>query len=299
MSRVLHALDLLFGYGESPKGVATIQGLYGAPNVRRKLPNSVKYMEPTANDRMRVVIAHPTMENVMVKYLDIYATVKERIFAGHYKSNAKLPDGTSLANEFSCSELTIKKALDILVNDGLVVRKRGSGSYVKQPPLNTQTPKHLYGTKANAEAIGQTVKTQVLNYSVEPASDFLAQRLNCQEGDMLYHITRVRILDNNPNVIEDTYMPINVITGLSKQHIENSIYDYIGNELGLKIHSSTLEITVIPASELEAEHMNLSVGDSVVNVEQVVYLDNGDTFEYSNVKHLCENFKFSTNFVKM
>ncbi|WP_117234947.1 GntR family transcriptional regulator [Vibrio maerlii] len=234
----------------------------------------------------------------MVKYLEIYESIKDRIIKGEYKSNDKLPDGTSLANEFGCSELTIKKALDILVNDGLVVRKRGSGSYVKRP-LSTQAPRHLYGTTRNAASSGQSLETVVLNYSVEPASDFLAERLNCDEGDMLYHLIRVRVIDKKPHVIEDTFMPINVITGLSKQNVEGSVYSYITNELGLKIHSSTMEITVTEATQLEYEHLNVPIGNNVVNVEQVVFLDNGDIFEYSNVKHLCDNFRFSTNFVKM
>jgi len=238
------------------------------------------------------------LEVRMVKYLEIYGIIKDRILTGNYKSNTKIPDGASLGREFNCSELTIKKALDILVNDGLVVRKRGSGSYVKRP-LSTQAPKHLYGTTKNAEVSNQRLETKVLDFSVVPATQFLSERLNCEEGDMLYHLVRVRIIDDEPHVIEDTFMPINVITGLSRQHIESSLYSYINNVLGLKIHSSTMEITVPNATELESEHLNVPIGSNVVNVEQVGYLDNGDIFEYSNVKHLCQNFRFSTNYVKM
>ena len=234
----------------------------------------------------------------MIKYLKIYETIKEKILTNHYQSNERLPDGTSLACEFNCSELTIKKALDILVNDGLVVRKRGSGTYVKRP-LSTQAQRHLYGAKANSEMNGLLLETKVLNYSVEPATEQLAQRLNCTTGDMLYHIVRVRITNGEANVIEDTYMPINVITGLSKQHTEDSIYEYITQQLGLKIHSSTMEITITSATDMEHEHLGAPVGNNIVNVEQVVYLDNGEIFEYSNVKHQCEKFRFSTNFVKM
>ncbi|MDG3085343.1 GntR family transcriptional regulator [Vibrio hannami] len=234
----------------------------------------------------------------MVKYLDIYETFKSRINDGYYESNQKLPDGTSLAKEFDCSELTIKKALDILVKDGLVVRKRGSGSYVKRPLSQKHWP-HLHGTKENAEALGKKLDTFVINYSVEPATDFLSERLNCEEGDMLYHVIRVRHLDEQPYAIEDTYMPINVITGLKKQHIEASIYEHITQNLGLKIHSSMMEITVKNSTDEEAKHLRLSSGDKVVNVEQVVYLDNGEIFEYSNSKHVCETYSFSTNFIKM
>ncbi len=237
-------------------------------------------------------------ELTMVKYLEIYETIKHRILEGHYQTNQKLPDGTSLGQEFGCSELTIKKALDILVNDGLVVRKRGSGTYVKRP-LSKEAPMHLYGTKANAAAAGQKLKTKVLNYSVEPASDFLAERLNCEEGDMLFYLIRVRVINGIPSTIEYTYMPINVITGLSKKHAESSVYQYITEELGLKIHSSTMEISVCHADEFEAQELQIAEGDNLVRVEQIAYLDNGDIFEYSNSKHLCSSFKFSTNFVRM
>ncbi|MDV7105085.1 GntR family transcriptional regulator [Vibrio sp. TH_r3] len=234
----------------------------------------------------------------MVKYLDIYETFKSRIDKGYYKLDEKLPDGTSLAKEFKCSELTIKKALDILVKDGLVVRKRGSGSYIKRPLSQKKWP-HLYGTKANADLQGQKLDTFIINYSVEPADKHLATRLNCEEGEMLYHVIRVRHLDNEPYAIEDTYMPIDVITGLKRQHIQASIYEYITKTLGLKIHSSMMEITVRNSNEEEAKHLHLNIGDKLVNVEQVAYLDNGEIFEYSNSKHVCEKYRFSTNFVKM
>ncbi|WP_343033822.1 GntR family transcriptional regulator [Vibrio agarilyticus] len=233
----------------------------------------------------------------MIKYLDIYETIKQRIVDGYYSQKDKMPDGTALAKEFGCSELTIKKALDILVKDGLVVRKRGSGSFIKRP-LSSLAPKHLYGTTANAQHSNQKIETKVLNYSVEPAGSHLADRLNCEEGDMLYYVIRVRIVDGVPHILEYTYMPINIVTGLSYKHVENSIYQYITDDLGLKIHSSTMEITIGAATELESKELHLGIGENIVNVEQIVYLDNGDIFEYSNSRSLCKNFKFSTNFVR-
>ncbi|MEJ6080792.1 GntR family transcriptional regulator [Vibrio sp. 1-Bac 57] len=233
----------------------------------------------------------------MVKYLKIYETIKQRILEMEYRLNEKLPDGASLGKEFDCSELTIKKALDILVADGLVVRKRGSGSFVKRP-LNTTTS-HLHGTKANAIKHGKEVTSNNLKFEIVPADERIAERLNCNRGDLIYHIIRVRIIDSLPTVIEDTYMPVNILNGLTIEHTQDSIYSFITNQLKLKIHSSTMEISIVKANEIESENLNVPLNDKLVAVEQIVYLDNGDIFEYSISKHTTDTYHFSTNFVRL
>ena len=237
----------------------------------------------------------------MVKYRKIYETIKKRILSEEYTLNEKLPDGTSLGKEFSCSELTIKKALDILVADGLVVRKRGSGSYVKRTVNEATLPLHLplHGAKANATRLGQHIESNIIEFKVLPAEEYISSRLNCKIGELIYHIVRVRIIDGLPVVIEYTHMPVNILNGLTIEHARDSIYSYITNELKLKIHSSAIEITVVKANELESKHLNVPADDKLVAVEQRVYLDNGHIFEYSISKHVADTYHFSTNFVRL
>jgi GntR family transcriptional regulator len=166
-------------------------------------------------------------------------------------------------------------------------------------PLGSQAHRHLYGAKANLAQSNRSLSTQLLSYTIEPATDFLAKRLNCDIDDMLHHIVRVRFADGKPIVIEDTFMPITTITGLSREKVKGSIYDHINHDLGLKIHSATIEITAPSASSLESEHLNIPLGNSLINVEQVAYLDNGEAFEYSNVKYPCHEFRFTTNYIKL
>jgi len=234
----------------------------------------------------------------MIKYLDIYEAMKQRILNSEYPSNTKLPDGSTLAKEFKCSELTIKKALDILVSNGLIVRKRGSGSFVKQP-LGMTNFKHLYGTKSIADTDHLPIETKVISFGVELATENLASRLNCAVGETLYRITRLRTIDGKLPKLEDCYMPTLLIPSLKLEHAEVSIYSYIVNKLNLKIHSSTLEISIVEATDFEVGIFNLSKNSHLVNVEQLVYLDSGEIFEYSNVKHLLGDFKFSTNIIKI
>ncbi|SEF50046.1 GntR family transcriptional regulator [Vibrio hangzhouensis] len=233
----------------------------------------------------------------MVKYQGIYNELKTRILSGYYSSEQKLPDGKSLASEFNCSEITIKKAMDFLVKDGLVVRKRGSGSFVK-PLSGGVSDSHLLGTKRRAEDRGKTVNTRVIKFSQLAADETIADKLKCKVGDPVYDITRVRVLDGVPSIIEYIYLSAGIVPSLSVDHVKTSIYGYISDHLNLNIHSANLRITIGHATPEEGDLLGLPVGEHLVNVTQNAYLDNGQVFEYSLAKHTCDSYEFSTTYVK-
>lgn len=233
----------------------------------------------------------------MVKYQDIYQELKSRIHSQIYTHEQKLPDGKTLAREFGCSEITLKKAMDILVKDGLLVRKRGSGSYVKQP-TKTHPDSHLLGTKASYKHSGKTITTRVLRFKVLEADADIVDKLKCQFGDIVYDIMRVRVIDGVPSIIEHTYMPVTVIPNLTVTHVKDSIYDYIQNDLKYRVHSANMMITIGNATPEESDLLSVQVGEHLVCVEQNAYLDNGQLFEYSIAKHTCDTYQFKTMYVR-
>ncbi|WP_112479397.1 GntR family transcriptional regulator [Vibrio variabilis] len=233
----------------------------------------------------------------MVKYQGIYSEMKQRILSGYYSASDKLPDGKALAREFECSEITLKKALDFLVKEGLVVRKRGSGSFVKQRS-SAVSQSHLLGTKKRAEDRGQTVNTRVVTFKLLEATEDIAVKLKCAVGDEVYSITRVRILDGVPTIIEYIYLSKATVSNLSIEHVKSSIYGYLSEQLNQTVHSANLKITVGHATSTEGEYLGIPTGEHLVCVAQNAYLDNGQLFEYSVAKHLCESFEFSTTYVK-
>ncbi|MFC5080859.1 HTH-type transcriptional regulator GmuR [Vibrio thalassae] len=233
----------------------------------------------------------------MVKYQGIYSEIKTRILSGEYSSEEKLPDGRSLAAEFECSEITIKKAMDFLVKEGLVVRKRGAGSFVKQKP-DAVSDSHLLGTKKRAQDKGKLVQTRVMKFRLVHADEAIAGKLKCKLGDPVYDITRVRVLDGVPSIVEYIYLSAKVVPNLAIEQVKDTIYGYISDELKLTIHSANLRITIANANAVEAEYLGVVLGEHLVNVAQNAYLDNGQIFEYSVAKHICDSYEFSTTYVK-
>lgn len=138
----------------------------------------------------------------MPKYIDIYKEIKKRIISGHYAQNSQLPEGKKFALLFDCSELTITKALDILVKEGLVVRKRGLGSFVKLPFNTSSFNNHLKGTKSRCIESGETIVTRVIAFSAIPAPADVQQKLQLNSDEMVYSILRVRVINDEPAIIE-------------------------------------------------------------------------------------------------
>ncbi|WP_434643657.1 GntR family transcriptional regulator [Klebsiella sp. I138] len=233
----------------------------------------------------------------MPKYIDIYNELKNRIVSGYYEQNSQLPEGRKLALFFDCSELTITKALDILVKEGFVVRKRGLGSFVKLP-FNVSSNNHLTGTKARCMESGKHIDTRVIEFSAIPASPAIQEKLQLNSDEMVYSILRVRVINTVPTIIEKTYMPVSIIPGLNYTNVADSIYTYITEGLGYNVHSSHMMITADVSDERQSTLLELPSPEVVIHVEQTAYLDNGKLFEYSVATHRYHMFKFATEFIK-
>ncbi|KAF1303387.1 MULTISPECIES: GntR family transcriptional regulator [Enterococcus] len=228
----------------------------------------------------------------MKKYIHISGDLRNKILAGEYQSNDKLPSEKELGLFYEASKMTVKQALDILVSEGLIIKRRGSGTFVKDLSKNEIDRIAIVNQfrGKTAENPDKKVTSKVLDFSVIKASPLIQSKLNISEGDFVYHIYRVRYLDGSPAVIEETHMPIDVIPGLKKETLEASIYEYIEEELHLKIQSGHRTITVRKATDFEAEQLFLEKGDPVGVAEQIGYLATGAAFEYSISVHRYDRF---------
>ena len=228
----------------------------------------------------------------MQKYNYIAGVVRKKIIDGDYEINQKLPSEKELGAEFSASKLTIKKALDILVSEGLIIKRRGAGTFVKSLSVDEMErliiDNQMRGTTAFNP--GKTVTSKVLDFSVIPAPEKVSKKLNIAEKSFVYEIYRVRLVEEQPTVMEKMYMPIDLIVGLKKEDIEGSIYEYIEEKLGLTIQSGHRTITVRKVTDFEAEELHLEQGDPVAVAEQTGYLSTGVPFEYSISVHRYDQF---------
>lgn len=218
--------------------------------------------------------------------------MKDRILEGEFKANEQLPFEKDLCTEYEASKMTVKRALDLLVDDGLIIKRRGSGTFVKDLSDNEMIRMGVSSQLKGLSTFNQekNVTSKILTFTIIRAPEEIADKLNIEPKQFIYDIHRVRYVEEKPTVIEKTYMPIDLIPGLKEEHLQTSIYKYIEGELNLTIQSAHRRFTVRQANEAEITYLELDEHAPVAVAEQTVYLDNGKTMEYSFSIHRSDQF---------
>ena len=165
----------------------------------------------------------------MLKYEAIAAKLRKDIMSGKYSAGQQLPLEKEMCAQYDVSRITIKRAMDQLVKQGLVVKRRGSGTFVKS--LDDTDVKELgMANQFNgftATFKGRKVNTKVLRFDIIHPTSEVANKLQMSTDDFIYYVVRVRSLEGEPIVIEYTQMPIQLIPGIKMNVLEHSIYHYI------------------------------------------------------------------------
>jgi GntR family transcriptional regulator len=232
----------------------------------------------------------------MLKYEQIALDIQQKINEGLFNANDQLPLEKEMCLQYDVSRITIKKAMDQLVIKGLIVKRRGSGSFVKDVDDNEvtdlSTSHQFQGFSKffkNKEILSEIIEFQIINPTKE-----IANKLKMEVDGFVYYINRVRYADNEPYVVEYTYMPIDIIPGIKREILQDSIYQYIEEQLKLNIKSSHRIVRAIVPSKLEVEYLKIGDKFPLLQVEQIAFLDNGQPFEYSKSNHRSDKFEFKS-----
>ncbi len=98
----------------------------------------------------------------------------------------------------------------------------------------------------------------------------------------IYDFIRLRLLNGEPMSLDATVMPLNLVPGLNKTHLESSVFRYVQETLGLKIMGSYRVVRALKPSALDMQHLVCEPTDPVLEVEQVIYLEDGTPLEYAH-----------------
>ncbi|GAB2021548.1 GntR family transcriptional regulator [Pseudolactococcus yaeyamensis] len=230
----------------------------------------------------------------MNKYQVIYNDFRNKIVKGTYKAGQLLPKETEVGEIFTASKMTVKKAFDMLVNDGFIIKQRGKGTFVQdispsEMEILAEANQFLGTSALNPK---KDVTSEVYEFATIDVPNKVSDKLNMKPDGKVYKIVRVRQIDGAPTVLEYTYMPIAVIPDLKLKNVQRSIYYYIEHKLGLKIATARRTISARKATDDEAEKLQLIKNDPVVEVKQIGYLADGIAFESSTSIHRYDAYEF-------
>ncbi|MFR1686607.1 trehalose operon repressor [Massilimicrobiota timonensis] len=228
---------------------------------------------------------------MLSKYLQIYEDLKQKIERKEIPSHTFLPSENELMTLYHSSRDTIRKSLSLLQQNGYIHTSKGKGSLVLDHEKIAFPVAGLTSFKELSHTLPGDVMTIVHCFEKIPVTTYLKKELYMQKGDV-YHIERIRDIDGEKIILDIDYINAQVIPHLTKEIVQDSIYEYIENDLGLKVSFAKKEITVIQASDQEKELLDMDGFDLLVCVKSYTYLEDATLFQYTESKHRPDKFRF-------
>jgi GntR family transcriptional regulator len=207
-------------------------------------------------------------------YYRIFRTLEQRIRDQHYRVGDRFPSEDELGREFRASRITIRQALGRLVEQGLIVRRRGSGSFVSATAVRGPTTPKFTGTLEDLFAQVRAVGTKSAEIIEEAPPADVRALLGLGGQETVAVVRRVRTFRERIFSLSTNYLPKNIGVLLS----ESDLYEYpllqlLEEKLHLVFRYADQTIEARLADEDVAKSLDISFGDPVLFVERLMFAE--------------------------
>ncbi|WP_411843024.1 trehalose operon repressor [Salinicoccus sp. HZC-1] len=228
------------------------------------------------------------------KYNQIYQDISNDIASSKYTKDDVLPSEHRLVEMFDVSRETVRKALNLLQENGYIQKMKGKGSVVIYNPSMDFTVSHLTSFKEIQQLKTKKYSTAVVELEQYPAERFpkVMVALNLNPEDKIWQLVRQRRYSGTTHIVDTDYFIVDMIPGLNTKIAQDSIYEYIEKKLGLVIAYSHKEITFDAMTDDETKLFDHTDVPYVATVESIVHLNDARPFQYNVSKHLASEFRF-------
>jgi GntR family transcriptional regulator len=230
-----------------------------------------------------------------VRYRDLADALRARIAARDVGVGGSLAGELELAREYGTSRVTVRRALDLLRQEGLVVSRRGAGWFLAVDPVR-QPLGRLTTVEAAVEAAGARATRRVRAFGFVEAPRRVADALELAAGTEVLRVERVNLADDEPFAAVTVWVRADVGSDLSRADAERApFYDLLpvrGVELGTVHQSITAEL----ASASVAAALACAAGDPLLLVRRVTHDTGGVPVLYSEHRYPAERTTFDIEF---
>ncbi|WP_100012801.1 trehalose operon repressor [Lentibacillus sediminis] len=226
------------------------------------------------------------------KYLTIYEKLAKEIEAKVWAAGYKLPSENELSTTYDTSRETIRKALNLLSQNGYIQKIRGKGSIVIDVDKFSFPVSGIVSFKELSQNLGLDSKTIVDSLGFIERDDSVHNALGTKPADAVWGVTRVREISGEKIILDKDYFIEEHVPLLSEETCADSIYNYIENKLELPIAFAQKEIVVEEPTAEDRRLLDLSGFSNIVVIRSHVYLEDTTLFQYTESRHRPDKFRF-------
>ena len=216
-------------------------------------------------------------------YVQLEAALRQRIEAGEWRANERVPSENELNRAYGLSRMTARGVLSKLVADGVLFRVPGKGTFLSPRRFEAVSPAYQ-GVREQLEAAGVETSTLVLSHRVEPASTGVREKLGLPVGAQVHAIHRLRLAGDEPLSLHHSYVPAALAPDLGDHDPgKEQLCVILEKHYGLAMKHVVEHLEASTALPDEAELLGMRRGQPVLRLEDVIADITGTPFEHSTI----------------
>ena len=231
-----------------------------------------------------------------MKHLDLADALRARLVAHDVGPRGALPGEVDLAREFGTSRVTVRRALDLLRQEGLVTSRRGAGWFAAIDPLR-QPLGRVKTVEAAVEAAGQRPGRRIVAFGFVDAPAEVAATLRLAGGDTeVLRVERVNLADDEPFALVTVWVRADIGADVSRADVARTTFYDLLPVRGVELDSVRQTITAEIAEDRAAALLACSPGDPLLLVRRTTRDVNGDPVLYSEHRYPADRTTFEIEF---
>ena len=239
----------------------------------------------------------PAHDDRLPLYQRLRDELLRRIAEGEWGPGDAIPTEAELNQNYGIATGTVRKAVDMLVIEGVLTRSQGKGTFVRRPDFTSSLFRFFrFKTKAG-EAVRPTAKVLGRSVKKPPAEVLLALGLTESEPEAIY-LSRLRLIDQRPVLAEDIWLPrarFEPLVALKLTDFGNLLYPLYESACRQLVASARERLTVETCSKGLADRLGIAPGSPVIAVRRVAFNFAGAPIEWRCTRGPADGFQYEVD----
>lgn len=233
------------------------------------------------------------MLNTQPAYLQLADLIQEKIATNEYSLGSKIPSERELSEVFGISRMTVRKAIEVLIEKGMLTRLQGKGTFVSKPktdsPIDT-----IQSMKSFIQESGLIPSNKVLVTKTEKAGGKYSRIFHIPPDADLFLLFRLRLGNGEPLALEYTYIPYDIIPDIESYDFEHcSLYD-LYEQQGITFATDSQRLEIVNVCNPQAALLKVEEDSAVFMLHDTVTDTTGRVIEYTRSYVGGNTFTFSS-----
>lgn len=227
-------------------------------------------------------------------YKQVYDLLVDRLANNHWKPSEPLPSEFALADELGVSQGTVRKALNQMVDEKLLTRRQGKGTFVAEHTQESSLFRFFRFKESGGEKL--IPETKVISKKVRKVKPREAEILDIKADEQVCEMIRVRSLLDKKTVLERVIQPLSIFPGIDQEdEVPNSLYSYYQEKYSISIVRVEEELKATTLNDEQAQLLSLDKDIPVLMVERSSINIDGRIVEWSQSLCSTERFVYSVS----